>query len=178
MEAITKYFQGKDVQEIVVDCVITDQEDAYVQTRAEKLCVPSFYLTRKELSDPNFLIPFLEKRGIYAIILAGYLRLIPQFLLDAYPRKIVNIHPALLPKYGGKGMYGMNVHQAVKEANEKETGITIHIIDHEYDKGEILCQEKVCIDPCDPPEDIAQKVHTLEHQYFASTIEKWINSKN
>lgn len=178
MEAIARYFQEKAKKDIVVDCVITDQKEAYVQERAKHLSIPSYYLTHTELSSPDFLLNFLRERDIHAIILAGYLKLIPQFLLDAFPKRIINIHPALLPKYGGKGMYGMNVHKAVKEANEKETGITIHIIDHEYDKGEILCQAKTPIDPSDTPEEIAQKVHKLEHQYFAPTIEKWINSQD
>ena len=124
------------------------------------------------------MLSLLEKHEIRYIILAGYLRLIPAFLLDAFPGRILNIHPALLPKYGGKGMYGHHVHEAVKAAGEHETGITIHVIDAEYDKGETLFQAKTTIDPVsDSPDDIAAKVHELEQRYFPEVIGKWIHKK-
>lgn len=176
MEAITRYFLGKKSSGIMVACVITDQKNAYVRERSKMLGIPCVYLTRQQLNDSGYLLSMLDRYSIDAIVLAGYLKLVPAFLIEAYPERIVNIHPALLPKYGGKGMYGMNVHQAVKDAGERETGITIHIIDQEYDKGKTLFQAKVSIDDSDSPEDIANKVHVLEHQYFPQTIENWLNA--
>lgn len=174
MEAIAQYFQENRSNNISIACVITDQKEAFVRERAKRLDIPCQYLTREQLNDPDFLLPLLNEYRVDTIILAGYLRLIPPFLLQAFPQKIVNIHPALLPKFGGKGMYGMRVHEAVKRSEEHETGITIHVIDEEYDKGSILFQASVEIDSEDSPEDIANKVHQLEHKHFAPTIEKWL----
>jgi phosphoribosylglycinamide formyltransferase-1 len=110
-------------------------------------------------------------------VLAGFLLLIPGYLVEAFPGKIVNIHPALLPKYGGKGMHGMHVHEAVKAAGEKETGITIHRVNQRYDEGEILFQARTAISPEDTPRMIAEKVHALEHRWFPEVIENWILGK-
>lgn len=176
MEAITRYFLDKKPSDIVVACVITDQKNAYVRERSKKFGIPCFYMSKQQLNDKEYLLGLLDTYSVDAIVLAGYLRLVPTFLLEAYPERIVNIHPALLPKYGGKGMYGMNVHQAVKQSGERETGITIHVIDQGYDKGKTLFQAKVSIEDTDTPEDIANKVHVLEHKYFAPTIERWLNS--
>lgn len=174
MEAIARYFQEKKEVPIEVACVITDRQDAYVQERAKALGIPSHYLTAEELRTPGYLLPLLKKYDTDAIILAGYLRLIPPFLLDAFPHKIVNIHPALLPKYGGRGMYGMKVHEAVKASGDEETGITIHLIDEEYDRGKILFQARTGLSPQDTPESIAEKVHVLEYRHFAPVIEDWL----
>jgi phosphoribosylglycinamide formyltransferase-1 len=116
-------------------------------------------------------LPQLKEAGITMIILAGFLWKIPQQLIIAFPRRIINIHPALLPKYGGKGMYGAKVHQAVIEAGEKETGITIHYVDEHYDNGDIIFQATCPVDPDDTPEKLAQRIHILEHQHFPLVIE-------
>lgn len=112
----------------------------------------------------------LLERGVDLVVLAGFLQKIPKEMIEAFPQKIINIHPALLPKFGGKGMYGMHVHQAVKDAEEKESGISIHYIDQEYDKGPIILQKKIAILPEDTAADIAAKVQKLEHQFYAPTI--------
>lgn len=176
MQKIAEYFQQHPMDEIEIVCVISDQKEAYVLERAKAFDIPSHYLTREQLNTPEVLLPLLKGYNVEAIILAGYLRLIPPFLLSAYPKRIVNIHPALLPKYGGKGMYGMHVHEAVKKAGEKVSGITIHIIDEDYDRGEILFQSTTSIDSSDTPIDIAHKVQKLEHAYFAPTIAKWLHT--
>lgn len=176
MQKIAEYLSQHPKSEVEIACVITDQKEAYVQERAKSLGIPSHYLTGRELSSAEKLLPLLEGYHVDAIILAGYLRLIPQFLLKAFPHRIVNIHPALLPKYGGKGMYGMNVHCAVKEAGETTSGITIHVIDEEYDRGTTLFQATTELLPTDTPEDIQHKVQILEHRHFAPTIVQWLHS--
>ena len=115
--------------------------------------------------------------GIDAIILAGFLWLIPEYLITRYQDRIVNIHPALLPKFGGKGMYGAHVHRAVLKSGENETGITIHLVNQQYDKGQIIFQERCAVDKDDSPESLAAKVHRLEHQFYPQVIEKWLTSK-
>ncbi len=175
MQKIAEYLRENPQAGVQIACVISDQPNAYVLERAKNFGIPSHYLTREELGNPTLLITMLQKYGVDAIVLAGYLRLIPEFLLDAYPQKIVNIHPALLPKYGGKGMHGMNVHRAVKAAGETTSGITIHIIDREYDRGTMLFQATTEIDPTtDTAEEIQQKVMCLEHRHFAPVIVEWI----
>lgn len=175
MQKIAEYLRENPQAGVQIACVISDQPNAYVLERAKSLGIPSHYLTREELGNPTLLITMLQQYGVDAIVLAGYLRLIPEFLLDAYPQKIVNIHPALLPKYGGKGMHGMNVHRAVKAAGETTSGITIHIIDREYDRGTMLFQATTEIDPTtDTAEEIQQKVMCLEHRHFAPVIVEWI----
>ena len=114
------------------------------------------------------------ERGIDLVILAGFLWLIPEHLLNVFPKKIINIHPSLLPKYGGKGMYGLRVHQAVFNAKEIESGITIHVIDKEYDKGDIIFQQKISIKSCKSPEEIADKILKIEHKNFAKTIHDYL----
>jgi phosphoribosylglycinamide formyltransferase-1 len=109
------------------------------------------------------------------IVLAGFLLLIPEYLIELFPERIINIHPALLPKYGGKGMYGMHVHEAVKAAGEKETGITIHLVNRNYDEGEMLFQERVSVEAHNTPEEIAKKVHVLEHARYPKVIEEWVS---
>lgn len=176
MQKIAEYCQEHPELEIKIACVITDQKEAYVQERAKAFGIPSHYLTREELASSSLLLPLLEGYHVDAIVLAGYLRLIPTFLLRAYPDRIVNIHPALLPKYGGKGMHGMNVHRAVKAAGETTSGITIHVIDEEYDRGTTLFQATTEISSTDTAEEIQQKVQVLEHRYFAPTIAKWLTT--
>lgn len=176
MEAIMRHLADQESPSVEVACVISDHATAYVLERAEQWELPSYHLTKAQLSDKEILLPLLHRHEVDAIILAGYLQLIPPFLLEAFPHKILNIHPALLPKFGGKGMYGMHVHRAVKQAGEQESGITIHIIDKEYDRGETIFQATTPLSPSDTPEEIAHKVQKLEHQHFPRVIVEWLEN--
>ena len=170
VENITNYFDGRTTAKPV--CVLCNKPDAFVLERAKRLNLDSMTFNRAEFNDGKKIMEYLAKHDIDMIVLAGFLWLVPQYLIDAYPSRIVNIHPALLPKFGGKGMYGMHVHEAVKQSGETETGITIHLIDGNYDKGSTVFQAKVAIDPSDSPDDIANKVHALEYKYYPEVIEK------
>lgn len=160
-----------------VKAVICNKPDAYVLKRAEALNTPHHLLTREELtsSNPQKLLQLLDETDTNYIILAGYLLKIPQALVEKFPHRIINIHPALLPKFGGKGMYGLHVHQAVIDAQEKETGITIHLVDAHYDSGEPLFQAKCPVFPTDTPEGLQERVQQLEKEHFARTIEEFIS---
>lgn len=140
---------------------------AGVLEKAKAAGIPTHLLSNAELAEPGKLLDLLSLHGVDYIILAGFLRKIPDEVIHAYTDKIINIHPALLPKFGGKGMYGMHVHRAVKEAGETETGITIHLVNEHYDEGRILFQATVPVTAEDTPESIAQKVQQLEHAHFA-----------
>lgn len=163
----------------VVKLVITNKADAYVLERAKAKGVPAIVLPKEELTSesPALLLETLQQQGIDYIILAGYLLKIPAALTESYKGKIINIHPALLPKFGGKGMYGKHVHQAVIEAAEKETGITIHLVDAVYDNGKILFQATCPVLPGDTPELLAARVQTLEQKHFPTIIEKYITGE-
>ena len=171
-DRICAYF--KDHPQISVGVIITNNANAGVRQVAERHDIPSFVITKKDWHTSEHVLPLLEQHDISHIILAGFLLLIPEWLIKAYPDRIVNIHPALLPKYGGKGMYGHHVHEAVKAAGETYSGITIHIVDEQYDKGDILFQAKVDLDEDDTPGEIAAKVLKLEHYYFPRVIERWV----
>ena len=127
--------------------------------------------------ETNAVVKAMKQLEVDFVVLAGFLWLVPENILNEWPDKVVNIHPALLPKYGGKGMYGMRVHEAVKAAGEKQTGITIHLVNEQFDEGDILFQETVAVDENDTPEDIAQKVHALEHAYFPKVIDLLLNGE-
>lgn len=170
-EAIMEYF--RDNKYISVDLLLTNNPNAYAIERAKKFAVLCKIFTKQDIEEQTVL-EWLRLSGITHIVLAGYLWLIPEYLVKAYPNKIVNIHPALLPKYGGKGMYGMKVHEAVRAANEVVSGITIHLVNTKYDEGKVLSQKEVEIHLNDSPEEIANKVHLLEHEFYAKTIEDWI----
>ncbi len=171
---IIEYFA--DSRQVQVSHIFCDKKNAYVLERAKNIGIPTVVFTKKEFNNSSRIIDTLQNEGIDLIILAGFLLLIPQNILEAYPNKIINIHPALLPKYGGKGMYGMNVHKAVHEAKEKATGITIHFLNEKYDEGEIIFQAKCEIKENDTPETIAQKVHALEYEHFPRVIEEYLIS--
>lgn len=177
MEQIADYLTAHPEADITVSCVVINRRDAYVRHRAEQRGIPVQYFTRAELASPDILLTYLRKQAVDAIILAGYMALIPPFLLEAYPGLILNIHPALLPKYGGKGMYGMHVHEAVCAAGEGETGITIHEIDTEYDRGRTIFQAQTELTPEDTPDDIAAKVHLLEKVHYPHVVVEWIETK-
>lgn len=168
-ENIIRYFKGNE--EIEVACVISNKADAYVLERAKREQVPSVVFSKKYFEDGSVL-KFLQQSGINFIVLAGFLLRVPENLLVAYPQRIVNIHPALLPKYGGKGMYGSYVHEAVVASGDRKTGITIHYINEHYDEGDIIFQATCEVLPQDTPDQVASKVHELEYRYFPSVIEK------
>ncbi|MBO4615261.1 MAG: phosphoribosylglycinamide formyltransferase [Bacteroidales bacterium] len=170
VENIANYFNGKTSAKPA--CVLCNKPDAYVLERAKRLGLDSMTFNRADFNDGKRIMEYLNKYNIDMIVLAGFLWLVPQYLIDAYPGRIVNIHPALLPKFGGKGMYGMHVHEAVKQSGETETGITIHLIDGNYDQGSTVFQAKVQVSPTDSPDDIATKVHALEYEYFPKVIEE------
>ena len=172
-ENIIRYF--KDNKNINVCLVISNRPDAYALVRAAKYDVPCKVLSKQEINDSDVIIPLLESFKINFIVLAGFMLMIPKFITEKYDCKIVNIHPSLLPKFGGKGMYGHHVHEAVKAAGEKETGITIHYVSNVCDGGEIIAQFKTAVSPEDTPETIEAKVHVLEQQYFPETIERVIS---
>ncbi len=167
-EAIIKYFEQSKKGEIVL--IASNKSDAFVLQRAEKFGIPTVRFNKTELISGD-LTNILKSVNIDWVVLAGFLLHIPGNLTQAFPNQIVNIHPALLPNYGGKGMYGMHVHQAVKDAGEPFTGITIHLVNENYDEGKIIFQAAVQIDETDSPEKIAEKVHVLEHKYFPNVIE-------
>ena len=173
-ENLIKYFA--DSERVNIALVVSNKSDAQALERAEKLGVPTAVTPKADLNDPNVMLPLLKRYDIGFIVLAGWLPLIPNFLIEAYPHKIINIHPALLPKYGGKGMWGHHVHEAVKAAGETETGMTIHWVTPVCDAGEIIAQYKVALSPDDTVEDIAEKEHQLEMAHFPKIVEEVINS--
>lgn len=154
-----------------VALVVCNKAGAGVLQIAAKENVPAITIDKEKFFRGNSVVPDLKSYGIDLIVLAGFLWKIPQSLIDAYPRRIINLHPALLPKYGGKGMYGAFVHEAVLNAGELETGITIHYVDEHYDHGDIIFQAKCAVNN-DDTESLSQKIHTLEHQYYPVIIEK------
>jgi phosphoribosylglycinamide formyltransferase-1 len=172
-ENIIQYF--KNSTEISVEAVLSNRKNAGVFERCDRLGVACHYYTKDDFTTKETVLSFLTNTADY-IILAGFLLKIPASIVAAFPNKIINIHPALLPKYGGKGMYGMHVHTAVKEHQEKETGITIHYVNEYYDDGAIIFQAKTSLSSTDTPEDIAQKIHVLEYQHFPRIIEETILS--
>ncbi len=170
-ENIIGFFQTK--KSISVTHVLTNNQRAKVLNRCKRLNISSFVFDKNDFSETDKVLEFLKNEADY-IVLAGFLWRIPSKIVEAFPNKIINIHPALLPKYGGKGMYGMNVHKAVKDNFETETGITIHFVNENYDEGAIIFQAKTDLEEEDTPQDIAQKVHELEYKYFPEVIEKVI----
>lgn len=172
-EKIMEHFQGSVKAEIAL--IASNKAEAFVLERAKKFGVPTFTFTRKEM-EAGVLLEKLQEENIDWVILAGFLLKIPEELIRAFPNRMVNIHPALLPKYGGKGMYGHHVHEAVKAAGDTETGITIHLVNEQYDEGKIIFQAATSVTPEDTPDSIAQKVHALEHRYFPEVIESLLGS--
>ena len=172
-ENLIRYF--KDSERINCALVVSNKPDAYALVRAEKLDVPTAIAPKPQLNDESYMMPLLKQHDIQFIVLAGFLPLVPNFLVDAFPRKIINIHPALLPKYGGKGMWGHHVHEAVKAAGEKETGMTVHYVTPVCDSGEIIAQYRVALSPNDTADDIARKEHQLEMEHFPRIVEQVID---
>lgn len=174
-EQITRHFEKHD--KITVSLILSNKKDAFVLERAKKLGVQNDIFTRTQFYESDEVYRSLKANAIDYIILAGFLWLIPSKLIAAYDQKIINIHPSLLPKFGGKGMYGSKVHEAVIANKETESGITIHLVDEIYDNGEVLCQQKVSISLKDTPDTLASKIHELEHKHFPETIENFILNK-
>ena len=173
-ENIATYFSASN--DINVSYILSNKPDAFVLERAKRLHIPTLVFKRQEFYETNQILQFLKKESIGWIILAGFLWLVPEYLIDAWPGRIINIHPALLPKYGGKGMYGEKFHQTVIESGDKESGITIHLVNKEYDKGNIIFQARCKVDASDTSETLAAKVHKLEYAHFPEVIEKLIIS--
>ena len=169
---IIEYFKNKP--DITVNLVLSNKANAPVLDMAQDHGIDTLTLTRKAFYETEQLLAQLHQYAIDFIVLAGFLWLVPPYLVQAYPRRIVNIHPALLPRYGGKGMYGHRVHEAVKKAGERESGMTIHYVNENYDEGSIIFQSSCRLQPEDDPETIAGRVLRLEHEHFAPVIEQLI----
>lgn len=172
-ENIFHYFKNNN--EVEVSLILTNNSNAGVIERAERLNLPYRIFNRKEFTSSNQITEDLLKCKIDLIVLAGFLWLVPSSLIDAYPHKIINIHPALLPKYGGKGMYGDHVHNAVSKAGDVKTGITVHYVNEKYDDGAVIFQKEISIEKGAHPDLIAQKVHALEYEFFPKVIEHILN---
>lgn len=170
-ENIIRYFEGSE--KIGIRLVVSNRADAFALVRAERLGVPTAVVTKAELNDPDGpTLALLRQYEVEAIVLAGFLPLVPDWLIDAFPRAIINLHPALLPKFGGKGMYGHHVHEAVKAAGETETGMTVHYVSPVCDGGDIIAQFRTDLSPNDTVDDIAEKEHVLEMKHFPKVIEE------
>ena len=169
-ENLIRYFSTSP--EVNCALVVSNKPDAYALVRAERLGVPSRVVSREQLKAPSCVMPLMREFAIDFIVLAGFLPLIPEYLIDAYPRRIINLHPALLPKYGGKGMWGHHVHEAVKAAGETETGMTVHWVTPVCDAGEIIAQFRVALSSDDTADDIAEKEHQLEMAHFPKVVEE------
>jgi phosphoribosylglycinamide formyltransferase 1 len=174
-EAIMKHFQLHEQIDVV--SLYANKADAYALERAKKYNVPTQIFSKAQWNDGTVL-SWLKNDQTTHLVLAGFLWLVPLHTIEHFKNKIINIHPALLPKFGGKGMYGSKVHEAVKAAKENETGITIHLVNENYDEGKILFQAKCEITEDDSAESIALKIHQLEHKYFPKVIENWILGKD
>ena len=168
-ENIIRYFQTNE--QVNIALVVSNRADAYALTRAKNLNVPSVVLPKADFNNEEDVLKLMADHRIDFIVLAGFLLMIPDWLIAAYQRRMINLHPALLPKFGGIGMYGHHVHEAVRKANETETGMTVHWVSNVCDGGEIIAQFRTPITPDDTPDDIADKEHILEMEHFPQVIE-------
>lgn len=168
-ENIIRYFQTNE--QVNIALVVSNRADAYALTRTKNLNVPSVVLPKADFNNEEKVLKLMADHRIDFIVLAGFLLMIPDWLIAAYQRRIINLHPALLPKFGGIGMYGHHVHEAVRKANETETGMTVHWVSNVCDGGEIIAQFRTPITPDDTPDDIADKEHILEMEHFPQVIE-------
>ncbi|HXH18745.1 MAG TPA: phosphoribosylglycinamide formyltransferase [Chitinophagales bacterium] len=169
-EAIINYFRNS--RDVAVGLVVSSHPDAGVIEVAKKNRIPVAVVTKENLYDSQELLEVLSRHEISFIVLAGFLWYVPAYVLENYPNRIINIHPALLPRHGGKGMYGRKVHEAVLNAKETETGITVHYVNERYDEGEIIFQKKCSVEPDDDATTLEAKVQRLEHEYYPKVIEK------
>ena len=168
-ENIVNYFASSS--RVRVGAILCNNANAYVVERAKKLGVPCFVFNRSQLNETGEVAAYLHRNNISFVVLAGFLWLLPPTLVQRYERRIVNIHPSLLPKYGGKGMYGSKVHEAVIAAGDMVSGITIHRVNEYYDDGDIICQKTCYVEPTDTPDSLAKKVHALEYEWYPQVIE-------
>jgi phosphoribosylglycinamide formyltransferase 1 len=173
-EEIIRYF--KNDPDIEVAAILTNNSNAFVIERAKQHNLPFLIFNKTDFTQRTVVLDWLHEKRITHIVLAGFLWLIPAYLIEAFKGRMINIHPALLPSFGGKGMFGMKVHEAVKNSGAKETGITIHLVNQHYDEGEILFQGKCEIKDFFTTEDISNAVHELEYQHYPVVIEQWIKS--
>ncbi len=171
-ENIIRHFSGH--QQVNIALVLSNRADAYALVRAQRLGVPTAVVSKSEFNDEKKMNTLLDSYHIDFIVLAGFLLMVPSFLIRRYDHRMLNIHPALLPKHGGKGMYGHHVHEAVKAAGDTETGMTVHWVSDVCDGGEIIAQFSTPLSPDDTPDDIAHKEHLLEMEHFPKVIEKTI----
>lgn len=169
-QRISEYFVNN--KNIKVSIILSDKKDAFVLERAKKLNIPAQSFTKNDFNETDNIIQLLKQYDIDLIVLAGFLKLVPENLIEAFPNKIINIHPALLPKFGGKGMYGHHVHDAVIAAHEKKSGITIHYVSKNFDEGTTIFQAICDLTSEDTPETLAEKIHLLEYEHFPKVIEK------
>lgn len=170
-ESIISYFRRTPCGGEVA-LVVTNRADAGVLQRASRLGVPACVATRAEINDPDVMLPLMERYAIDVVVLAGFLLMVPEYLIERFHDHMVNVHPSLLPKFGGKGMYGRYVHEAVVAAGEAESGITIHMVSEHYDEGRILYQGRVPVQPDDSPEDVERKVRALELEKYPEVIHR------
>ncbi len=171
-ENIFNYF--KDSKLVRVGLLITDNPKAFVIERCRRHSVPCLVLSKRLIDDTDFMLGVLRDFRTNFVVLAGYIKLVPDYIVAAFDQRIVNIHPSLLPKHGGKGMYGNRVHQSVLDSGDKESGITIHFIDNDYDRGSVIFQAKCPVLPDDTADSLAQRVHALEYEYYPNVIEDTI----
>lgn len=174
-QQISEYFADRN--DVEVACIIYNVRDAYIAERAKNLGIEARYFGRKDFYENGSVLQYLHEKKADWVILAGFLWLVPEDMLAAYPNRIINIHPALLPNYGGKGMYGHHVHEAVVAAHEPESGITIHIVDNHYDRGTTLFQARCTVDADETPDSLAAKIHLLEKEHFPRVIDETIHSR-
>jgi phosphoribosylglycinamide formyltransferase-1 len=168
-QKIIEYFERDPQHKVVL--VVSNKKDAGVLDIAAAHQIPTLIIDRRGFYDTDDILTVLEANQVGLIVLAGFLWLVPAYLVRAFPRRMLNIHPALLPAYGGKGMYGMHVHEAVRNSGDRQTGITIHYVNEHYDEGDIVFQASCLVDPTDTAVDIARKVLVLEHRHFPEVIQ-------
>jgi phosphoribosylglycinamide formyltransferase-1 len=175
-KAIIEYFRQNP--EVKIECIICNNAKGKVLTIAQEFQIPYYIISRSDLYKTDHVLNLLKSSNIDLVILAGFLWMIPVKLLEEFPNRIINIHPALLPKFGGEGMYGQRVHESVLYAGEKETGITIHYLNDKYDEGEIIFQKSIPLNEDDTSESIAERVHELEHEWYPRIIEELLNKQS
>jgi phosphoribosylglycinamide formyltransferase-1 len=171
-EEIIRYFSTKNNTKVTL--ILTNKREAYVLKRAAKHNIPSVFFDHKDFYQNTTVLDILSEHKIDLVVLAGFLWLVPENILNSYYKRIINIHPALLPSYGGKGMYGEKVHKSVIENGEKESGITIHYVNRDYDSGDIIFQARCKVEKDDTAETLASKIHALEYEYYPKVIEEVI----
>ena len=173
-EALIRHFQNSDKVKIVL--VLSNRADAYALVRASGLGVETVVMLKKEFMQQELLMPLMEKYNVDFIVLAGFLLVVPEFLIDAYPRRIINLQPAVVREVGGMGMYGHRVHEGVKAAGGTETGMSVHYVSSEVDGGEIIAQFSTPVSPDDTPDDIAAKEHVLEMEHFPEVVHQVLDN--